>query len=129
MNNFNIHLEIRNPEKQAIGTKLEVRACYLTNRRTKEQGTNNGEPPGWHLGLGLAQRGDCGTRDAREGSRDSGEALVAALAMLATLGRLCGRRLGHSVGEHDDCAAALLQERRGRRAKAWDEVTAARARE
>ena len=62
-----------------------------------------------------------GTGDAREGSRDSGEALVAAL------GRLCERRLGHSAGKHGNSAAALLQERRGRWARVWDEVAAAQA--
>ena len=58
-----------------------------------------------------------GTRDAREGSRDSGEALVAALAMLAALGRLCERWLGHSTGEHGDSVVALLRERRGTRSR------------
>ena len=33
MNNYNIHLEIRNPKKQAIDTKLEAMACYLMNQR------------------------------------------------------------------------------------------------
>ena len=37
MNNDNIHLEIRNPKKQAVDTKLESRACYLTKQRTKEK--------------------------------------------------------------------------------------------
>ena len=46
MNNYNIYLEIQNPKKQALDMKLESRACYLTNRRTEEQGTNNREPPG-----------------------------------------------------------------------------------
>ena len=54
MNNFKIHLEIRNPKKQALDTKLETRACYLTNQRTEEQGTDHEGPPGWQLGLGLA---------------------------------------------------------------------------
>jgi len=31
MNKYNIHLEIQNPKKQAIDTKLEAMACYLTN--------------------------------------------------------------------------------------------------
>ena len=38
-----------------------------------------------------------GTRGAREGSRDSGEALVATMALLAALGQLCGRWLGHNA--------------------------------
>ena len=37
MNNFNILLKIRNPKKQALGTKLETMACYLTNRRIDEK--------------------------------------------------------------------------------------------
>ena len=61
MNNFNIHVEIRNPKKQALDTKLETRASYLTNWRIEEQGTDHGEPPGRQLGLGLALRGECGT--------------------------------------------------------------------
>ena len=65
-----------------------------------------------------------GTGDAREGNRDSGEALVAALAMLVALGRLCERRLGHSAGEHGNSMAALLRERHESRAWARDEVTA-----
>ena len=66
-----------------------------------------------------------GTGDAREGSRDSGEALVAALVMLATLVWLCERRLGHNSGEHGNRVATLLWERHGHRARARDEVAAA----
>ena len=39
MNNFNIHLEIRNPKKQAIDMKLEAMAYYLTNQRIDDQTT------------------------------------------------------------------------------------------
>ena len=37
MNNYNIHLEIRNPKKPAIDTKFEAMACYLTNRQIDDQ--------------------------------------------------------------------------------------------
>jgi len=30
MNNYNIHLEIRDHKKQALDTKFEAMACYLT---------------------------------------------------------------------------------------------------
>ena len=46
MNNYNIYLEIRNPKKQAMDTKLEAMACYLMNQRPKSKGTDHGAPPG-----------------------------------------------------------------------------------
>ena len=29
INNHHIHLEVRNPKKQAVGVKLKLMACYL----------------------------------------------------------------------------------------------------
>ena len=56
MNNFNIHLEIRNPKKQAMDTKLEALACYLMNQRMKSRGTDHGAPLGrQRLGLGFGE--------------------------------------------------------------------------
>ena len=56
MNNYNIHLEIQNPKKQAIGTKLEAMACYLMNRRTEEQRNESWGTTGNHLGLGFVMK-------------------------------------------------------------------------
>ena len=67
MNNYNIHLEIRNPKKQAIDAKLEAMACYLMNLRTKEQRNESQGTTGNRLGLGFGEamrhwmgRGDAG---------------------------------------------------------------------
>ena len=58
MNNYNIHLEIRNPKKQAIDTKLEAMACYLTNRQTEEHRNGNTRAPPGRQGLGFQRHAD-----------------------------------------------------------------------
>ena len=46
MNNYNIHLEIQNPKKQAIDTKLEAMACYLMNSDDPAMNQQRKEPWG-----------------------------------------------------------------------------------
>ena len=75
MNNFNIHLEIRNPKKQAIDMKLEAMACYPMNRRTEEQRNESRGTTENHLGLGF----QCGGRSTqcRHGEDGTGAMMVA----------------------------------------------------
>ena len=110
MNNFNIHLEIRNPKKQAIDTKLEARACYLMNRCTEEQRNESRGTTGNRLGLGFRRRNVAldGTRSpARSnvarahGVEDDygrgswrGSARQAALMWQGSRRRRCGRAVG-----------------------------------
>ena len=77
MNNFNIYLEIRNPKKQAVDTKLEAMACYLTNRRIDDQSveeriTGNHRVGNERLGLGLDAKSCDGQAMQCRGSRRRG---------------------------------------------------------